>query len=735
MTHHLQTIATGLTLLAALAGATKADNAITPGKLDVDPPTLIGLGFEWWIDGDDNGNASLSVAYRKKGQDQWTPGLAPYYQKPARVGSFGTKFPIEPHFAGSIIDLPTDTAYEVRLTLTDPDGVTGQAERTFEARTRKVPVPCPGGRVIEVYPDRDGKRLEDVLPQLKPGDVVKLHAGTYSPPAYQAPPSPKATGGQKVDPGDGEVRHVYPPRFKGQKLKPNYPSIMEAYHGGKWLYDVNFYGLPTGVKPGDTILVHAGEYRTRPMSYRDPLALWQHGRHRFTRAGEPDKPITIKAAGDGPVVLDGGGSYCMFDLAMSKHHVFDGLTLRNAYIAMQVGDPAKKHSAQGLVVQDCTIETVRTGMLGAASAGLRLIDTTIDEGTFTDRREGTYLMTAKGTADRPITLKPAGDGEVILDGRNAFTLLDVMASQHVIFEDLTFRNAFTAIDAGRRGPGRGAEGLTVKGCRFLNVQNGIFGLAGACRSFTILDNVFVGRFDRANPGGYAVNLCGAGHAVGYNYSKDFWDHINVSTSATAYEGNRAWSMDFYNNICIRGRDNIFEVDGTMWNVRVMRNLCAFSNSFAFSSQPTLVGPSYYIRNVLYRRNGFKFVMGSPGAHAWHNTLIGKRGIPGKHAANNLILSQKDQDTRPAGVTFSVFADVPKPDWDDYPDRGEVTADVREMDFSPTEGSPAIDAGQVIPGYSTDYAGDAPDLGAREHGKSAPHYGPRTQKTPEWTGAK
>jgi hypothetical protein len=648
------------------------------------------------------------------------------------VGSFGSKFPVEAHFAGSVIDLPTDTAYEVRLTLSDPDGVTGQARRTFDARTRKVPVPCPDGRAIEVYPDRDGQRLEDVLPGLEPGDVVKLHAGTYRPPAYQAPPSPADRGGQQVAPGDGEVRHVYPRRYKGQKLKPNYPSIMEAYHGGKWLYDVNFYGLPSGVKPGDTIVVHAGEYRTNPMSYRDPLALWQHGRHRFTRSGEAGKPITIRAAGDGPVVLDGGGAYCMFDLTMSKHHVFDGLTLRNAFIAMHVGDPAKKQSAEGLVVQNCAIENVRTGILGAASAGLRLVETTIGEGAHADRKEGTYLITAAGSADRPITFQPAGDGEVIIDGGDAFTLFDVMAGEHLIFEDLTFRNAVTVFDAGRRGPGPGAKGLTIKGCRFLNVQNGVFGLAGACRSFTILDNVFVGRVDRRNPGGYAVNLCGAGHAVGYNYSKDFWDHINVSTSSTAYEGNRSWSMDFYNNICIRGRDNIFEVDGSMWNVRVMRNLCAFSNSFAFSSQPTLVGPSYYIRNVLYWGAGFKFVMGSPGAHAWHNTMIGREGISGKHAANNLILSETDKDTKPAGITFASFVDVPKPDWPNYPRRGEGTADVREMDFSLCDDSPAIDAGQSIPGYSNDVAGKAPDLGAREHGKPAPHYGPRTQKTPAWT---
>jgi hypothetical protein len=719
-------------LLASLciSGLAGAQDAITPGKLDVDPPTLIGLGFQLRLSGDENRNASLEVEYRKVGQEDWTPGLKPYYETRSSVSSFGSKFDVEPHFAGSVIDLMADTAYEVRLTLSDPDGVEGEAQQTFKSRTRKVPEACSDGRVVEVFPDRDGRRLEDVLGDLKPGDIVKLHGGTYSPPAFQAPPSPKSSGGEKVAPGDGEVRHVYPPRYKGKKLEPNYPNIMAAYHGGRWLYDVNFYDLPTGVKPGDTIVVHAGRYVTSPMSYRNPLALWQHGRHRFTREGEPGKPITIKAAGDGPVVLDGGGAYCMFDLTAAKHHVVDGLTLTNAFIAMRVGAPAKKQSAQGLVIQGCKIENVRAGIVGAESAELRLIDTTIEEGAFADRKEGTYLVTADGTSERPITFQPAGDGEVIIDGGDNFTLFDVMAADHLIFEDLTFRNTLTAIDAGRRGPGMGSRGLTVRNCRFLDVQNGVFGLSGACRSFTILDNVFIGRTNPRNPGGYAVNLCGAGHAVGYNYSKNFWDHLNVSTSSTVYEGNRAWSMDFYNNICIRGRDNIFEVDGSMWNVRVMRNLCSFSNSFAFSSQPTLVGPTYYIRNVLYWGGGFKFVMGSRGAHAWHNTLIGNLGIAGGHAVNNLALGKTAKHTRPDGADFSVFVDVPKPDWENYPRRGEVTADVLDIDFGLAEGSMAIDAGQVIPGYSMDYEGKAPDLGAREHGRDAPRYGPRTQKIPQ-----
>jgi hypothetical protein len=52
-----------------------ASNSVTPGELIIDPPTLISLGFAWQIAGDDNRNAQVSIAYRKKGETNWSRGL------------------------------------------------------------------------------------------------------------------------------------------------------------------------------------------------------------------------------------------------------------------------------------------------------------------------------------------------------------------------------------------------------------------------------------------------------------------------------------------------------------------------------------------------------------------------------------------------------------------------------------------------------------------------------------
>ena len=58
----------------------------------------------------------------------------------------------------------------------------------------------------------------------------------------------------------GAVYHVYPRDYSGAKLEPNFNSLMAAYNTGANGADfVNSF--QPRVKPGDTILVHAGTYR------------------------------------------------------------------------------------------------------------------------------------------------------------------------------------------------------------------------------------------------------------------------------------------------------------------------------------------------------------------------------------------------------------------------------------------------------------------------------------------
>ena len=117
-------------------------NAIVPGEFVIEPPTLINLGFEWFIQGDDNRNASVAVTYRKKNDTAWKNALPLLRLQGERIyGESRVDFVAPNMFAGSILDLDPDSAYEAQFVVSDPDGVTGPARKTVLVRTRPEPMP------------------------------------------------------------------------------------------------------------------------------------------------------------------------------------------------------------------------------------------------------------------------------------------------------------------------------------------------------------------------------------------------------------------------------------------------------------------------------------------------------------------------------------------------------------------------------------------------------------------
>ena len=121
----------------------------------------------------------------------------------------------------------------------------------------------------------------------------------------------------------------------------------------------------------------------------------------------------------------------------------------------------------------------------------------------------------------------------------------------------------------------------------------------------------------------AVKLYGPGHVVAYNYIADFHDGINVETYGNPdgsfasgpdiidgpkyptreYWDRRPVAIDFYNNYITNSHDNPIEADGSMHNIRIMRNMLINHASHAFCNQPTLGGPVYWIRNIAYNLPG------------------------------------------------------------------------------------------------------------------------------------
>lgn len=498
----------------------------------------------------------------------------------------------------------------------------------------------------------------------------------------------------------GRTLHVYPPDHEGDKIEPHFTSVLQAYYGsglGDWSV---VWERPA--QPGDTILVHAGMYRNDRLNYVDPMMT-----------------------------------------------PFDG----------------------------------------------------------------TMSLTLKGTAEKPITIKGAGDGEAVFDGDGNHRVFDVMASAHHIFEDLTIRNTDVAIFAGQKNV-LGATNLTVKNCRFEDVGFGVWTEYAGSEDFYIADNVFLGRNESslligwtgrlwasAGPYGshemrsyYAVKVYGPGHVIAHNAIAYFHDGIGISTYGTPESDpeRRASSIDIYGNDIHMQGDDFIETDGGVHNIRVYDNRGVNAAHGGYSSQPNFGGPVYFIRNLLYHVPSgvaFKISAKPAGIFLYHNTIIGEQtaGDPAAnvHWRNNLFLGRNTPDRgvmRWANATEAYSSDYngyrPNPgvkeqyrwlaprkgqdlynakaeDWKSYPTLEafrkatgqevhgiELDFDVfksmtppdpakrhamyhaMELDFELKPGGKAVDAGTVIPTVNDGFTGRAPDLGALEVGKPAPHYGPR-----------
>jgi hypothetical protein len=154
-------------------------NEIIPKRFIIDPPTIENLGFRWYIGGDSNRNASVTVAFRKKCQKLWKnalPMLRVHHEVanqrygPYRTGNL---------FAGSVLFLEPATTYEVRFTMSDPDGGSPPEPKIVTVTTRAEPKAYEGGRMIEATTE---KGLMVAFEQAKPGDLILLQVGVYKGP-------------------------------------------------------------------------------------------------------------------------------------------------------------------------------------------------------------------------------------------------------------------------------------------------------------------------------------------------------------------------------------------------------------------------------------------------------------------------------------------------------------------------------------------------------------------------
>ena len=376
---------------------------------------------------------------------------------------------------------------------------------------------------------------------------------------------------------------------------------------------------------------------------------------------------------------------------------------------------------------------------------------------------GRPTFSVPGVAGKYIVWMGVGKGEALfVDGFN-------LGASHIWVEGLTVRDqpfATFSLDC--------PSDVVVRKNFFDNNHYSIYLQRGG-EGWYIADNTIVGDEDPAGGSfdgeGIELNgqfaVCGANnHTVAHNRISRVAD--GISTPGT--------NVDMFGNDIFDTSDDGIETDEGKTNVRVWGNRIHNALHNAFSFQPQIGAPWYFIRNQVINNleDILKYRLDPDRAVLLHNTFVHQQdlqpagGVPGLFKSisrNNLWISVHGGQIWWGFGTFDWPADL---DYDGF-DWGESTRPfffngttyTSLEDFSagtgqeangiridhrtciPTmnagDGSPnpvppqhlvlaarcpAIDAGAILPNINDGFRGRRPDLGAYERGQPLPTYGPR-----------
>lgn len=403
---------------------------------------------------------------------------------------------------------------------------------------------------------------------------------------------------------------------------------------------------------------------------------------------------------------------------------------------------------------------------------------------------GEFEMARDGAPGKPIVMR----GDVSRTVKSTFDAISLRGRKHVILEKLTVQGTVDLL---------GAEEVAVRHCT-VNAKYGIVAKRKpGCTNCYIADNVVTYVMPWAPEGmgasspwggagnvGEGIEITGSGNVICYNRVKGYRDCISTMEDRNTHE---QISIDIYNNDIYVAADDGIEADFCMGNCRIMRNRLT-NCAMGLSAQPSLGGPTYFIRNVMYNLvlSPFKLTRGSGGNVVLHNTTV-KTGHgmwvphgPGAYYRstfrNNLSIGglrdpMRIQYAGPRDGGALVTPETDPTNDFDYdgvgthltPFRGNIGtatfSSLEELRERTTEkhavqvdlgvfenvefpnppyperpvpdlrlkaGSKPIDAGVKLPGVNDGFRGAAPDLGAYEFGEALPHYGPRAESVDEET---
>jgi len=632
-------------------------NGTTAQRFVVEPSTLLSLGFEWRIDGDDNRNATVAVTYRRRGDTTWKQGPPLLRIGHERINENALQYVVPNGFAGSIFDLEPATEYECRFVLSDPDGVTGKREQVVVVRTRSEPTPFAGGHIY----------------------------------------------------------HVYPPGYSGAKQEPAFTGLLAAYYTGSSSSD-NFNTYPPRVQPGDTILVHAGLYKDDRYRYGAGLGTVSSGTYFLTQSGTPEKPIVIKAAGDGEAIFDGDGAYNLFNVMAANDNYFEGLTIRNTDLAFQ-GGLKRIAGSSGLTIKRCRFENVGRAIYTDWSGSANYY---IADNVMIGRFNPNYLM---GFTGRTWQNLPEFNPKLVSE-----YAVKVYGSGHVVAYNAisNFHDGVDVATYGNPDPGKLPVSIDFYGNDVFNVEDNCIEADGGAHNIRIFRNRCF------NHGHRALSVQPAFGGPVY-FIRNVVYHAPEG-GAVKFTASSSGIVVYHNTFIAPVKPMLLAASNVHYRNNLILGKSETLETFAVETNTNYSSSDY---NGFRPNEGatFSFEWSSPGFGTLAN-FPGEGGklpfqqqvqLEAKSRAVRRFTTLKEysaathQDEHSVLVDYDVFVKVTPPGSDP-----RTLYKPADFDFTLRPGSAAVDAGVRLRGINDDFTGRAPDLGAYELGRPIPHYGPRQQ---------
>lgn len=617
-----------------------SQDGVKSGEFIIEPATLTNLGFEWYISGDDNHNATVTVSYRQYGSKTWKESLPLLRIGDEHVGRETEHLDyVTPRmFAGSILDVLPGTEYECRFVMKDPDNATDET-RNIRVKTRSEPAAAKDGRIL----------------------------------------------------------HVYPARWNGEKKEPSFTTLQGAYYGsgtGDWSVV-----RERTIQPGDIIEIHAGLYEANRSDYVNPEGVPFDGTYFLTVKATPERPVVIRAAGDGEVIFDGAGCHVLFDVSATENHIFEGITFRNTDIAFYAGN---KHitGAKNLTVRNCRLEEVGEGIITEYAGSCNFY---IADNIFIGRDDRYRLL---GWANSRS-----------LYGANkmySYIGIKVYGSGHVICNNALayFHDAITVSTYGTPEKEQALKAVSI------DIYNNDMHLMaddfieadGGVHNIRIMRN----RGVNAAQCGLSAQPVFGGPAY---YIRNVLYHVPVGV-VLKFMAKPAGLYVIHNTFIAENG-----------NGQTFSNSHFFNNLFmgiGVPGRPVAVFPfatSYsesdyngYCPNP--GENSYRWVAPPKGSLNDYNITIQKEG----RSFSNLksFSDTTGLDIHSIELGYEIFENLKAPD----PAKPGMVYHASDFSFLLKQKSVAVDAGVKISGINDAYSGKAPDLGAVEAGTQEPVYGPR-----------